>query len=164
MCICKQPDVRSDYTMLAIPLALHDSVLSANNTDRSHDDNLSRDGGRAGHNHMITSPDVELDMGRYHLEESSHEAKVSSLEKGLRFVVVVFLMFISLTLHRQQQEVTAQRNKLLDSIRKDRESRKVLRHGIASLKYDELNIEEMMTSDELVRVNIDYDSLFVPLS
>ena len=122
MCICRQPDVRSDYTLLQIPEALHNSILNPSNQEvvRSRGDAFSSEGRRRndGRNNTVHSPSSSDDSACY----SSAPLKISLFEMGLRFTFIILLILSSFTMYRQQQEVTARKSKLLETMKQNRDS------------------------------------------
>lgn len=163
MCICKQQtDARSDFTLLEIPLSLHN-----NNDDFSSSE---RGGGGGGERHFLNNTIYSSDEN-----ENDNDTKISSFEMVLRVTMIFFLLFVSVSLHRQHQEVAAQRTKLLESMRSNREAMNDLLRGSRSsssrsslFENDEFGfVERDVTDDGLpggqVVGQIDYGSILAQL-
>ena len=108
MCICQNPDLRADYSLLQIPQSYTDI------RDNLRVDNLSR----GDNNSFLASQEYSSPLPNFYHKNESKNGRVSKLEMGLRLAMMLLLAFTSISMYQKQREIQVQTEKLHDSIKK----------------------------------------------
>mmetsp|Transcript_9973 Transcript_9973/g.12578 ORF Transcript_9973/g.12578 Transcript_9973/m.12578 type:complete len:158 (+) Transcript_9973:119-592(+) len=123
MCICK-PDIRSDYTLLQIPVTIeHLNRESLNNESRDSNGNHGDQSYLASEEYSSSSHSSNID--------DDCTWKMPKWEKRIRIVMMIILTFISLSVYQKQNQVGVQRERLhksmqdIEHIRRKIESRRL---------------------------------------
>ncbi len=108
MCICREPDVRSNYELLQTHVTPEYRNIQDQN-DGSRDNNEN-----ANQSYLASE---EYSPSSYNIDVGDDaEWKISKWELRIRIAMMIILTFISVTMYQKQKEVGLQREMLRSSI------------------------------------------------
>lgn len=135
MCICRQPDRRSDHALLKIPLSI-DSYI-----DHNHEQDLH---GRVYMHHNNSF------LASEHYSNSSQNdftwKRQINWETLTRVVMVLLLTFTSITFYKTEKEMALQRVELEHSMKKIKELNYKLEQSKA-IKMVKINSDVLLEKD-----------------
>ena len=145
MCICRQADVRSDYAMLKIPGAIQEYSERNNDTNNVE----SREGIYGERRSPIHSSK----------DCSSLDSKLSKCELVVRFIFIAVFLCASFTLYQQEQQIAAQRSKLLETKIRNEDTRRKIRE---LRSFDQYSLHKDIgvdgSTEHYARVQVDFES------
>jgi hypothetical protein len=113
MCICQQPDKRSDYTLLKLPSNTAANVQPFHRR-RDHD-NQNEDGYLASQEYAGRTQQPNITQNNEFNGDFNHASK---WEIGVRVLLILFLTISSISIYHKQKDLDMQRQGLQDSIQK----------------------------------------------